>query len=118
MVISSPSTYRDVQQELIAEIHRTAIWPVVVTVDGNISKTTETDFTDRDGSYIILITDGNFKSFKDGIIGLPDGKEHSFTIFWNSDFGFLWLEQMNSQCRNRRIYLIISQKIENIIALS
>jgi len=26
-----------VQQELIAEIHRTSIWPVVVTVDGNIA---------------------------------------------------------------------------------
>jgi hypothetical protein len=36
VVISSPSTYRDVQQELIVEI---AIWPVVVTVDGNISET-------------------------------------------------------------------------------
>jgi hypothetical protein len=33
LVISSPSNYRDVQQELIAEIHRTAIWPVVVCVD-------------------------------------------------------------------------------------
>jgi len=38
LVISSPSTYHDVQQELIAEIHRNSIWPVVVTVDENISK--------------------------------------------------------------------------------
>jgi hypothetical protein len=38
LVISSTSNYRDVQQELIADIHQTAIWPVVVTVDGNISK--------------------------------------------------------------------------------
>jgi hypothetical protein len=38
VVISSPATYRDDQQELIAEIHRTAIWPVVVVaVDGNIT---------------------------------------------------------------------------------
>src|SRR5215475_13179339 len=67
LVISSPSTYQDVQQELIAEIHRTAIWPVVVTVDGNISKPNKTDFIDRDGSYIILIPDGNWKSLKDEI---------------------------------------------------
>jgi hypothetical protein len=33
VVISSPATYRDVQQELIAVIHRTSLWPVVVTVD-------------------------------------------------------------------------------------
>ena len=54
-MISSPATYRDVQQELIAEIHRIADWPVVVTVDGNISKPDKTDITDRDGSSIILI---------------------------------------------------------------
>ena len=36
--ISSPATYRDVQRELIAEIHQTSFWPVVVSVDGNISK--------------------------------------------------------------------------------
>jgi len=63
VVISSPSAYRDVQQELIVEIHRTAIWPVVVTVDGSISKTTKTDFIDRGGSYIILIPVGNLRSF-------------------------------------------------------
>jgi len=55
VVITSPSIYRDVQQELIAEIHRIADWPVVVTVDGNISKPDKTDITDRDGSSIILI---------------------------------------------------------------
>jgi len=38
LVISSPSAYRDVQHELIADIHRISIWPVVVTVDGNINK--------------------------------------------------------------------------------
>ena len=69
-MISSPSTYRDVQQELIAEIHRTSIWPVVVTVDGNISMPEKSDFIDRDGSYIILIPDGNLKSFKAEILGL------------------------------------------------
>jgi archaellum component FlaG (FlaF/FlaG flagellin family) len=59
-----------VQQELIAEIQPTAIWPVVVTVDGNISKPDETDFIDRDGSYIILISDGDINSLKAEILGL------------------------------------------------
>jgi hypothetical protein len=39
LVISSPSNYQHVQQELIAEIQRNSFWPVVVAVDGNISKT-------------------------------------------------------------------------------
>ena len=30
--------------------HRNSIWPVVVTVDGNISKSDKTDFIVRDGS--------------------------------------------------------------------
>ena len=85
VVISSPSADRDVQQELIAEIHRTAIWPVVVTVDGNISEITKTDFIDRGGSYIILIPDGNLKSFKAEIRGLAGGQNLSFTRFWNSE---------------------------------
>jgi hypothetical protein len=41
-----------VQQELIAEIQRNAIWPNVVTVDGNISNPYKTDFIGRDSSYI------------------------------------------------------------------
>jgi hypothetical protein len=88
-VISSPSNYRGVQQELIAEIHRTAIWPVVVTVDGNISQPNKTDFIDRDGSYIILIPDGNIKSLKAEIIGLAEGRENEFTKIWNSDAWFV-----------------------------
>jgi len=63
LVISSPAAYLNVQQELIAEIHRTSIWSVVVNVDGNIIKPDETDFIDRDGSYIILLPDENFKRF-------------------------------------------------------
>jgi hypothetical protein len=55
LVLSSPSDYRDVQQEVIVEIHRTSLWPTVVIVDGNISKPDETEFVDREGSYIILI---------------------------------------------------------------
>jgi archaellum component FlaG (FlaF/FlaG flagellin family) len=64
-----------VQRELIAEIHRSPIWLVFVTVDGNISKHNKTDFIDRDGSYIILIPDGNIKSFKVEILGLVKGRE-------------------------------------------
>jgi len=88
LVISSPSTYRDVQQKLIAEVHQTAIWPVVVSVDGNISKPDETDFIDRDGSYIILIPDGNLKSFWAEIKGLAIGRD-KFTRFWNSEARFV-----------------------------
>jgi len=68
-VISSPATYRDVQQELIAEIHRTAIWPVVVNVDGNISIPEKSDFVDRNGSYIILIPDENIKTLSLKLMG-------------------------------------------------
>jgi hypothetical protein len=64
LLISSPVSYRDVQEELIAEIHRTAIWPVVVSVDGNISKPDQIDYIDGDGSYIILIADGSIKSLE------------------------------------------------------
>jgi hypothetical protein len=78
LVISSPSTYRDVQQKLIKEFHRISIWPVV-TFDGNISKPNETDFADKDGSYIILIQDGDFKSFKVEINGLAQEEEYNFT---------------------------------------
>ena len=74
MVISSPAAYRDVQQELIAEIHHTCFWPVV-NVDGNISKPDETDFIDRDGSYIILIPEGNIKSLQAEILGLAVGRD-------------------------------------------
>jgi hypothetical protein len=47
-----------VQQELIAEIHRTAIRPVVVSVDGNISKPKRKKLINGNGNYIILISDG------------------------------------------------------------
>jgi len=89
LVISSPSTYRDVQQELIAEIHRTSIWPVVVNVDGNISKHNETDFNDRIGSYIILIPDGDFKRFQVEVNGLVQEGEYNFTRLWNSESRFV-----------------------------
>jgi len=55
LVISSPSTYRDVQQKLISGIHKAFIWPVVVIVDGNITKPNKRDFKAGDDCYIILI---------------------------------------------------------------
>ena len=61
LLISSPATYSDVQQKLIAEIHRTSIWPVVVTVDDNISKPEKSNFIDRDGGFIIVLPHGNIK---------------------------------------------------------
>jgi len=62
LVISSPAAYRDVQQELITEILQNFIWPVV-NIDGIISIPDETDLISRDGSFIILIPDGEFKRF-------------------------------------------------------
>jgi hypothetical protein len=89
LVISSAATYRDVRQELIEDIHRTAFWPVVVTVNGNISKPNKTDFIDREGSYIILIPDGNIKSLKAEIEGLVKGQDNKFTRIWNSEARFV-----------------------------
>ena len=89
LVIISLSSYRDVKQELIAEIHRTAFWPIVVTVDVNMSKNNETGLIDRDGSYIILIPDGNFKIFQVAINGLAQEREHIFTKVWNSEARFV-----------------------------
>jgi hypothetical protein len=88
LVISSPAAYRDVQQEVIAEIHRNSLWPILVTVDGNINTTHETDFIYRDSTYIILLPDWNLKRYlteinelaKDGII---------FKRLWNSEARFV-----------------------------
>jgi len=88
-VISSPATYRDVQQELIAEIHRTAVWPVVVTVDSNISVTEKSDFIDRDSSYIILIPDGNIESIDAQLLGLITDRKNEFQKLWNSEARFV-----------------------------
>jgi len=88
LLISSPTTYRDVQQELIAEIQRTSVWPVVVSVDGNISKPDNTDFIDGDGSYIILLPNENIKSLKNDNIGLPVVR-NELTRFWNSEARFV-----------------------------
>jgi hypothetical protein len=77
-----------VQQELIAEIQSTSIWPVVVTVDGNISIPDETHFIDGDGSYIILIPNGNLKSLKYEIYGLVLN-QNKYTRLWNSEARFV-----------------------------
>jgi hypothetical protein len=77
-----------VQQELIAEIHRTSTWPVVVTVDGNISVPEKSYFIDRDGSYIILIPDGIVKSLITEIIGLSSN-QNIFKRIWNSEARFV-----------------------------
>jgi len=98
-VISSPATYRDVQQELIAEIHRTSIWPVVDTDDGKIIMSEKSEFIDRDGSYIILIPDGNICSIYVEIAGLNgDRKKKNSHKSGILNFGLLLLEQMNSHC--------------------
>jgi hypothetical protein len=89
LVISSPSKYRDVQQELIAKIQRTAIWPVVVSVDGNISIPENSVFIDRDGSYIILLPDGNFKYFHAKLLGLILDRKGLLTRIWNSEARFV-----------------------------
>ena len=89
LVLSSPSNYRDVQRELIAEIHRTAIWPVILIVDGNTSNTDETDFIDRDGNYIILIPDGNIEYFHAKSLGLKQDRKNNFTKIWDSEARFV-----------------------------
>jgi len=88
LLISSPAAYRDVRQELIAEVHRNSIWSVVVTVDGNINIPEQTDFLDRDSSYIILIPNGTYESFKAEVYGLVLGRG-KFNIFWNSESRFV-----------------------------
>jgi len=89
VVISSPTDYGNVQQELIAEIQRTAIWPVVVSVDSNISIPDETNFIDRDGSNIILVPDGNITSLVAELIRLIVDRKNEFTRIWNSEARFV-----------------------------
>ena len=88
------------QQELITEIHRIATSPAVITVNGNISKPNKRDFKNRDKCYIILIPDGNIESLKTKINRRGEGRD-KFTRLWNSKARLLWLEQINSQCRNK-----------------
>jgi hypothetical protein len=117
-VISSPANKRDVQQEMIAEIQRTSIWPVVVTVDGNIRIAEKSEFIDRDGCYIILITHGNIESIIAEISGLILDRKISSQISSILKLGLLWLKQMISQPHSKSTYLIISQISEYITSLS
>jgi hypothetical protein len=87
-VLLSPGKYRDVQEKLIAEIHRTFTWPAVVTVDGNIGTPEKTDFIHRDGSYIILIPDEDLKSFQVEFLGLVLGRD-KFKRLWSSEARFV-----------------------------
>jgi hypothetical protein len=118
-VISSPTTYRDVQQELIAEIHRTATWSVVVSVDGNIRIPNKAYFTDRDGSYIILIPDGNIRSLITEIVGL-EVDQTNFLGLWNSEARFVVAgENEFSMLQQMYIFDYFSQlRIYNCIIVS
>jgi hypothetical protein len=60
---------------------------------------------------VILIPDGNLKNFQAEINRLAKGKEMNSQVSRILKVGLLWLEQRNSQCRNKRIYLIISKKL-------
>jgi len=105
-----------VQKELIADIHRTSIWPVVVIVDGNISKPNKTDFIVGDGSYNILIPDGNFESFKNEILVLAKGREYEFTRIWNSGVRFVVTGANEFSMLMKNTYLIFSQILDYITA--
>jgi hypothetical protein len=87
-VISSPAKYGDFKQELIAEIHRKFVWPIVVNVDGNISKPNNTDLIERFDSYIVLTPDGNIESFKAEFTTLYRDRNKS-ERFWHSDTRFV-----------------------------
>jgi hypothetical protein len=77
-----------VQQEPIAEVQRTSIWPLVVTVDGIISITEKSGFIDRDSSYIIITPDGSIKNFKIQINKLAE-QTGRYTRLWNSEDRFV-----------------------------
>jgi hypothetical protein len=71
---------------------------------------------DRNDSYIILITEWNFKCFK------IENEELVLEKINTQDCGniklcLLWLEQTISQNLNKRTYLISSQNLEYITAL-
>jgi hypothetical protein len=122
VVISSPSTYRDLQHELTSENQRTALWPVVVTVDGNISQNEETDYIDRDGSYIILTPDGNIWKLSIELSSLLFDRGNKYKNLWNfearfvvagtSEFSLMQKKNLLHFFSNFRIYncIIVSQE--------
>jgi len=109
-----------VQLELIAEIHRTAIWPVVINVDGNISMPEISNFIDRDGSYIILLPDNNIWSVHAEIAGLIQDRKNEFTILWNSEVRFVVAGANEfSMLQQMRIFYYFSKfRIYNFIFVS
>ena len=119
LVISSPSTYRDVQQELIKEFHRNSI-STVVSVDGNISKPNKTDFIDRNDICIILITDRDIKTFQFEVNGLFQEGQYNFTSLWNSESRFVVAGANNySMLQQTAIFDYFSQlRIYNCIIVS
>jgi hypothetical protein len=108
-----------VQQELIAEMHRISIWPVVVTVDGNISIHDKTNFINGDGSYILLIPDGNINSLLVEIIGLIGGNDEGVR-FWNSETRFVVAGANNfSMLQQTAIFDLFSKlRLYNCIIIS
>jgi hypothetical protein len=98
-----------VQQEM-PENHHTAIWPVVVTVDGNISKPDETDFVDRNGSY------GSIMCFHAEILGLYLDR-NKFTSVWISEAWFVVVRANEFSMPQKRTCLNIYQYFEYITAL-
>jgi hypothetical protein len=120
-VISSPAKFRDVQQDLIAEIHRTSIWLVVVTVDGNISIPEKSNFMDGDGTYIILIPDGNIEIIKKVINSLALGRNKgTLTRIWNSEARFVVAGANEfSMSQQKEIFHFLSKlRIYNLIIVS
>jgi hypothetical protein len=106
-----------VQQGLIAEIWRTSLWTVTVTVDGNISKPDKTDFIERDSSYIILIEDDNFRTLGPQLLGLL---EYKSPRFWKSEVRFVVAVASEfSMSHQRGLFDIFSKfKIYNCIIVS
>jgi len=117
VVIPSPATYRDVKQELIAEIHRTSIWPVVVAVDGNITIPEKTNFIDRDGGYIILIQDMNFTNFRIEMNRLAN-EQFRYRRLWNSEARFVVAGANEFSMSQKTAIFNFSQNFEYITALS
>ena len=116
LVISSPSNYRDVQQELIAEIQRISTWPIVVTLDGNIGPHEESYFIDKDGSYIMLIPDGHIKNLQAEFNGLAFERT-KFTRLWDSEARFVVAgDKEFSMSKQTEIFNILSKfRIYNCI---
>jgi hypothetical protein len=105
---------------LIAEVDGKSVWIVVDIVDGNISKHNKTEFINKDGSYIILIQEGNIERFAAEIFGLATGKGKLFRRVWNSENRFVVAGAIEfSLLQQRYIFKIFSiYRIYNCIVVS